>query len=258
MLTRNEVKYVRSLQSGKFRQIHKQYVVEGVKLVAELLRGGHPIDTLYATEEFVAAHNELISNTRVNLKVISEAMLGKISGLATPHQALAVVPMSFDSYDLNHALAEGLYVALDALQDPGNMGTILRSADWFGVRAVFCSPATVDVYNPKVVQASMGALFRLPVYYVDLYEFFTRRQHISLYAAVMNGNNVYTCSLPRHAILLIGNESRGISSNLLPLVDERITIPRFGQAESLNAAVACSILLALWRKNHSVYASAND
>jgi TrmH family RNA methyltransferase len=161
---------------------------------------------------------------------------------------LAVVEMEQNLFNIEETLQMGLYVALENLQDPGNFGTIIRSADWFGVKAIFCSDDSVNMYNPKVVQASMGAVLRVPVYYTNLNNLLVKNQHLPSYAATLNGNNVYETMLPVNAIVLIGNESKGLSSEIISLCSNQISIPNHGKGESLNAAVACSILLGLWRK----------
>jgi TrmH family RNA methyltransferase len=159
---------------------------------------------------------------------------------------LAVVSMQEESA-MPFSLNEGFFIGLENLQDPGNMGTIIRSAEWFGVKAIFCTENTVDIYNPKVVQASMGSVFRIPVLYLDLNRLLLENTDTNSYAAVLEGKNVYETTFSKNAILLIGNESKGLSSEIVKQCKYKITIPSFGKADSLNAAVACSVLLGFMR-----------
>jgi TrmH family RNA methyltransferase len=248
MLSKNQVKHIRSLHSGKFRQIHRQYIVEGAKITHELLHSDKKIVSLFGTADFIEPRLNDITARHIAHEIITETELQNISALTTANQALAVVECHNNHHNPETKLNNGLYIVLDNLQDPGNLGTIIRSADWFGVSAVFCSPHTVDVYNPKVVQAAMGSLFRVPVYYTELKPLLQANAHLPSFAAALNGSNVYKTELPESAFLLIGNESKGISAPLLSLSTHTISIPNFGKAESLNAAIACSVLLGLWRK----------
>lgn len=246
MVTKNLIKHIRSLHTHKFRQIHRQYIVEGEKMLKELLSSEQNILHLYATQEWINIHHELLNQKKVQPELISDEVLKSISMLKTPNKVLAVVSMP--EVNLNLSFLDGLFIALEDLQDPGNMGTIIRSAEWFGVKAIICSENTVDVFNPKVVQASMGSVFRMPVYYTNLSKFINENQSIETYAAVLGGENVYEITFKKNAILFIGNESKGLSSNIKDMCKHHVTIPSFGKAESLNAAVACSVLLGLIKR----------
>jgi TrmH family RNA methyltransferase len=170
--------------------------------------------------------------------------LEKITALATPNQVLALVDMPKQQADAPKP--NGLCLALDAIRDPGNLGTIVRTADWFGIKRIYCSLDCVDIYNPKTVQSTMGSIVRVDVVYTDLEALFKANNDIPIFAADMDGESLYTTKLPKEGILLIGSESHGVSPTLLPYA-RRITIPRFGEAESLNAAMAAGIILGWWK-----------
>ena len=246
MISKNQIKHIRSLQTHKFRQIHRQYIVEGEKMLNELLNSEQKILQLYALPEWAETNNNLLSEKKIQSEIINLKELEVISSLTTPNKVLAVVSMQEESA-MPFSLNEGFFIGLENLQDPGNMGTIIRSAEWFGVKAIFCTENTVDIYNPKVVQASMGSVFRIPVLYLDLNRLLLENTDTNSYAAVLGGNNVYETTFSKNAILLIGNESKGLSSEIVKQCKYKITIPSFGKADSLNAAVACSVLLGLMR-----------
>ncbi len=247
MISKNQIKHIRSLQLHKFRQIHCQYIVEGEKMLNELLNSEQKILQLFALPEWVELNKSLLSENNINPEIINQKELEGISALATPNKVLAVVAMQEEN-TVSFSLNEGLYIGLENIQDPGNLGTIIRSAEWFGVKAIFCTENTVDIYNPKVVQASMGSVFRVPVYYTDLEKLLVDNNQAESYAAILGGKNVYETTFSDNAILLIGNESKGLSAKIVKQCKHQITIPSFGKAESLNAAVACSVLLGLMKK----------
>lgn len=241
MLTNNDSKLINSLVKKKFRQKYNKFIVEGVKIIDELLRNGYGIEKIYTTELFS-------TDSDVDQILISENELKKISQLVQPNTALALCEMP-QQKELN---LNGLVIALDDIRDPGNLGTIIRLADWFGVEQIICSHETVDMYNPKVIQSTMASFTRVQVNYVDLKEVFSNYKNPVL-GTFMDGENVYKSELPKDAILLMGNEANGISQELIPFISDKITIPRFGklqQTESLNVAMATGILL-------SEYASVN-
>ncbi len=246
MISKNLVKHIRSLHTHKFRQIHRQYIVEGEKMLKELLSSEQKILHLFVTQEWLDVNHNLLNNKNINYELVTDDMLKSISTLTTPNKVLAVVEMPENNF--HASFSDGLFVVLEDLQDPGNMGTIIRSSDWFGVKAIFCSENTVDVFNPKVVQSSMGSVFRMPVHYTNLEKLLADNKTLDTYAAVLGGKNVYDTTFPKNAILFIGNESKGLSNNIKNLCKHHISIPSFGKAESLNAAVACSVLLGLMRR----------
>jgi len=241
MLVKSKVKYIQTLGQKKFRQEEGLFIAEGPKLVQELLEStAASVTEIFALPDWIAAHQHLLQHA--DCTPITEADLEKISQLATPNKVLALVKQ-FDNSVLPIA-KDTVVLALDTIQDPGNMGTIIRIADWFGIRQIVCNEETADSYNPKVVQATMGSIARVSIYYTDLVSWIKEQKEISLYAAALDGRNVTMMDQVKEGIIVIGNESKGISPEILQLADIKITIPRKGQAESLNAAVATGIILS--------------
>lgn len=241
MITKSQIKYIRSLAQQKYRKEHKVYVAEGEKLVKEWLESDAPLEIIAGLHSWLDASHSLIArHPEAQVVALEPAHLEQISGLQTPNNALVIAKMPAQT----PPPADEWCIALDTIQDPGNMGTILRVADWFGIGHVVCSPDCVDVFNPKVVQSAMGAHLRVQVHICPLDDFF-RRATIPVLAATLGGTNVYDIRPPEKAILVIGNESKGISPELAALAQEKITIPRLGGAESLNAGVSAGILCAL-------------
>lgn len=241
MLSKNELKYIQSLCQKKQRTAERLFIAEGVKLVQELIVAGYPITKIYATEQWI------MPKGNYDVTRISEQELEKISSLQTPNQVLAIVQQQepADEPQWNQKLT----LVLDGIQDPGNMGTIIRIADWFGIDQIIASEDTVELYNPKVIQSTMGSFMRVKVWYGDIASLLSKNE-VPVYGAVLDGKSMYDVMPPETGILVIGNESKGIREELQSLIDERITIPRIGQAESLNAAVALGILLSQFRKPH--------
>ncbi len=235
MLTKSQIKLITSLSQKKFRSQHQLFVVEGKKGIEEFLNSSMELSHLYATSksfEVDAAH----------FTQVTEAELKKISGLTTPNVALALFKMP-KNQRVNDSK---LILALDAVRDPGNLGTIIRLCDWFGVEHLVCSEETVDCYNPKVVQATMGSLTRVNIHYMEL-ETFLKTADVPKFGAFMEGDTVYNHILPSQGILVMGNEANGISPQIEALIDKKISIPRFGKlqnTESLNVATATAILLS--------------
>ena len=244
-ISNNEIKRLKSLQQKKFRDEYGLFVVEGEKLVEEALNSHFEVEAVYRRDE------------------IGEEAMKRISSLASPSPALAVLRKPSDVYvdDLSSiasGLSRGLYLGLDTIRDPGNLGTIIRIADWFGADAVFAAPGTVDVFNPKVVQATMGAVLRVRMHYVDLPslagEFLSRGGKV--YGTFLDGSNMYDRDLDtgedRPVMIVIGNESEGISDTMAGLVSDRLYIPPYpaddSGSESLNAAIATAITVAEFRR----------
>lgn len=250
MLSHNQLKHLRSLSVKKYRQQHGQFLVEGEKMAAELLGQTRiAISAIYGLAPWVEKNARALRAHAEKVNTVTPAELEKISTLTTPNQVLMVADLPVDSCDLQlPSLTLCFY--LDGIQDPGNMGSILRVADWFGFPAVFCSPDCVDVFSPKVVQASMGAMFRIQTAEIDLRDCLKQNPQIPVAGAVLEGQNVFELNLPQQGLLVIGNEGRGISSTTEALLTHRISIPRHpdGKAESLNAAVAAGILAAAFRR----------
>lgn len=241
MLSKNKIKQIQQLKQKKYRNKYGLFVVEGKKSVTEFLENNmFALETLYHTKDFKT------TNKNTCIFEISENELKKISFLKTPQQVVAV----FKKTPIKEIQESDLLIALDAIQDPGNLGTIIRLADWFGVTKIVCSLDSVDCYNPKVVQATMGSLNRVAVVYTNLTSYLKAAKK-PIYAAVMDGENVYQKPLINKAILVMGNEANGISKENLSLVKEKIAIPKFGKqpkTESLNVATATAILLSEFKR----------
>lgn len=240
MVSKNQIKLISSLHQKKYRIAHQLFIAEGVKGINELLQSNFELEHLYVTiDEFKS-----VSTTQKT--VISDADLKKISALTTPNTCLAVFKIPKEKPVLN----KGLIVALDTIRDPGNMGTILRLCDWFGINQVLCSKETVDLYNPKVVQATMGSIARVNVNYLNLKDFLETTS-LPIYGTFMDGEDIYNSEITNEGIIILGNEANGISKQIEELVTKRITIPRFGnlqQTESLNVATATAIVLSEFKR----------
>ncbi|WP_128332060.1 RNA methyltransferase [Apibacter sp. HY039] len=235
MLSTNKIKLIQSLSKKKYRQKYNLFVVEGIKNIKEFVFSDFILKNIYSTEP-ISFLNES------QYELISQDELKKISFLTTPHNALALFEIPI--FNLNKIV--GMQLALDEVQDPGNMGTIIRLADWFGIEQIVCSPGTVDIFNPKVVQASMGSLTRVNIVYMDLVNFITSNEDLRIYATDMNGDNLYETSFASDAVLVMGNEGNGISDQVKQLCTNVITIPRFGniqKTESLNVAMSAGIII---------------
>lgn len=233
MVTKNQIKLVVSLKQKKYRSQHGLFVVEGEKVVNELLKAGVKpfliiVDDTGLTGKFKEAEQ------------VSKKDLKQMSSLTHPSGVLGVFHMA----QANHIAVQDWVVVLDAVRDPGNLGTIIRLCDWFGITQLVCSEDTVDCYNPKVLQATMGSIARVNIAYVDLKEYLSKT-NLPIYGAFMDGESVYGSNLSKKGILVMGNEANGISSEVNNFITKRISIPQFGAvtAESLNVATATAILL---------------
>lgn len=236
MLSINQKKYLNSLKQKKYRNQYSSFIVEGEKMVNELVASDFEIESIYGIEDLIS-YPSIIE--------ISEKELASLSLLKTPNKYLAVAKQK----KVHNIVPNGLTIVLDNIQDPGNLGTIIRIADWFGISSIVCSPTCVDLYNPKVVQATMGSLFRVDVVYSDLKLFLTENKDSNIYGALLGGGNVYQTTIQKDdAILIMGNESKGISAELIPFINHKIAIPQFGGAESLNVAIATAILCSEYRR----------
>lgn len=252
MLSKNKIKLIQSLNRKKDRDESGLFLVEGNKMVEEALRSEYQIETLVCTTLFANQHPEIQSRANEIIETDRDS-IQKASLLQNSQEALAIVMQPEpNTPELN--LNTELCLALDFIQDPGNLGTILRIADWFGINTIICSENTVDVFNPKVVQASMGAIFRIKTRYTDLEKFLTQAKssRIPVYGTFMDGNNIYTEPLTRNGIVVLGNEGNGISESIGRLVTRRIAIPTFStnsnKAESLNVAIAASICCSEFKR----------
>ncbi len=245
-LTINQLSYLKSLHQRKYRQKYHNFIVEGVKLAAETLDDGrHEIEAIFAVPEWVEANAARLQRAKVPVHPIAPAELKKASLLSTPNSVLMVVRQK-DALPNAKVVRENWSLFLEDIQDPGNFGSILRIADWFGIPCVFCSEGCVEAHNPKVVQASMGAFLRVQAIEKSAAQFRAEFPEVPVFAATLEGQNVFSKKWGSCGLLAIGNESKGISTELLRLTDEQISIPKGanGGAESLNAAVATGILCA--------------
>lgn len=240
MLSKNQIKLITSLQQKKQRIAHQLFFAEGIKVIQELLDSKFELVHLYTTQnDFDQVSNE-------KKVVIDESELKKITALATHNTCLAVFKIRSEK----KITESGLILALDSIRDPGNLGTILRLCDWFGIGQIICSKETVDIYNPKVVQATMGSIARVNLNYIDLLPFISQT-NLPVFGTFMDGTNIYKTDLPQEGIIIMGNEANGISPKIEKLIINRLTIPRFGtlqKTESLNVATATAIILSEFRR----------
>lgn len=240
MLSKNQIKLITSLQQKKYRKQQQLFFAEGIKVIQELLNSNFELEHLFVTDTLFPD----VSKSKIS--TVTEAELKKISALTTPNNCLALFKIPSEQ-----PISEsGLVIALDDIRDPGNLGTILRLCDWFGVKQVVCSAGTVDIYNPKVVQATMGSITRVNVVYTDL-EQFIQETKLPVFGTFMDGENIYKSALPNEGVIVMGNEANGISPEIERLTKNRIAIPRFGdlqQTESLNVATAAAIILSEFKR----------
>ena len=239
MITKNTIKQIVSLRQQKFRKELGLFVVEGRKMVEELLHSDFETVGLYATEAFLAEHSF------TDAEVVSEMQMQQMSGLDTPPGILAVVYIP-EKQELSPSPRHIL--ALDGIANPGNMGTLIRTAEWFGIYDIVCSPDCVEVWNPKVIQATMGSIFRINVFETKLPAFLAQKKNegYTIYGALLDGDNLFETKCNHEGIIVIGSESHGIRNEVMPFITHPITIPRVGESvtESLNASVAAAIIMA--------------
>ena len=252
MLTNNDIKYIRSLSQKKYRQKYNNFVTEGEKMILEtIFFAPDRLVKLYCLPEFEKKYKKDLSLFDEKIEVISFKELKKISNLKTPNQGLALIEIQKENIEDISKFNFVLY--LDDIRDPGNMGTIIRTADWFDVDCIIVSKDSVDIYNPKVLQSSMGSIFRTPVVEMGFNDFqnVTRDRDFKYYGMLMNGESIYETKYDFPLVVVIGNESRGISDEIITKLDKKITIPRFNEhTESLNASIATSIIISeIQRRN---------
>ncbi|MBL7883761.1 MAG: RNA methyltransferase [Bacteroidia bacterium] len=256
MLSKNQIKYLNSLKQKKVRDELNLFIAEGAKIVPEIIGSSIVMKELYATPSFLAKQIKLPLNCSVT--EISNSDLERISSLTTPNEVLAVCEQR--EHNLNSLTFKGkLTLLLDDIKDPGNLGTIVRIADWFGIETILCSSETVEVYNSKVIQATMGSIARVNVHYTNLLDLMQKNStstKLNVYGALLEGDSIYQQKLTSEGFIIIGNESHGISKELQSFVSTRITIPSFSHllptnegAESLNAAIATAIICSEFRRN---------
>jgi len=235
MVTKSELKYIQSLSDKKVRLETGCFIAEGVKLVGEMIAAGYPLKAVYALDSWESP------DTSIEVTRIEAFELEKMSMLQTPNQVLAVAMMPQQEKALD--LAGQLTLVLDGIQDPGNMGTIIRTADWFGIKQIVASEDTADVYNPKVIGATMGSFMRVSVTYKNLADWMPTVK-LPVYGALLAGENIFTTKAPNGGLLVIGSEGKGIRENMMDFITHPVTIPKIGGAESLNAGVAAGIIIA--------------
>jgi TrmH family RNA methyltransferase len=252
MLSKSNIKLINSLKMGKYRRQHQLFIAEGTTNVLDFIKSGVDVKDVYATESWLSSNASQLGNTPYDVVSIKE--MGRISALKNPAEVLGMFAIpelkKLELSDINN-----LVLMLDDIRDPGNLGTIIRTADWFGIQHIICSENTVDAYNPKVVQASMGSLSRVQVAYQDLKDSMkSKPDYIKVFGAVLEGNDILEIAKPNYGIILIGNEAHGISDEMMQMVDVPVTIPktisngRNSTAESLNASIATAIMCYEFRR----------
>lgn len=250
MLSKNKIKYIRSLELKKYRKEEQTFIAEGYKLVGELL-GHFSCKLLVGTSEWLEEHPYAVAQETIE---VSQEELRRASLLKSPQDVLALfeIPQyEFDTDCIGHSLCLGL----DDVQDPGNLGTIIRIADWFGIKDIFCSTGTADAFSPKTVQATMGALARVRLHYCDLKKLIGTLKDIPVFGTFLDGQDIYTQELGKNGLIVMGNEGNGISPEITALVNRRLLIPNYPQgsasSESLNVAVATAIVCSEFRRRTS-------
>ncbi|PWH82212.1 TrmH family RNA methyltransferase [Brumimicrobium oceani] len=234
MISKEQIKFIRSLHKKKFRDISRQFIIEGPKMIAEAIQyAPESLVQIYGTEKVDGKLPE-----HVLFEEIDQRALGQISTLKHPQKQVAIC-----NYLPSVGARPAFYIALDTIQDPGNLGTIMRLASWFGVQHIIASKETVDCYNPKVVQASMGAIFNVNIEYLALKEALEKTD-LPIYGSLLEGENIYQKEIQKKGILVMGNEGNGISEDVLSLITDPVTVPKFGAGESLNVAMATSVFLS--------------
>lgn len=251
MLSKNQIKRIQSLARKKGRRDEGCFIAEGSKLVEDTW-AAFDCDLLLATRRWIDSHPRVGDRP---VQEVTEQEMAKVSQLTTPTDVMAIYRIPCYRLDVE-ALRSELVLALDTVQDPGNLGTIVRLADWFGIRHIVCSPETADLYNPKVVQATMGALARVRLYYTPLAGFLQSMERATVYGTFLDGTDIYRTPLSPHGVIVMGNEGNGISPELEPYIGSRLYIPNYpaGQptSESLNVAVAAAVTCAEFRRRQIV------
>lgn len=236
MISKNQIKFVHQLEQKKYRRKEGLFVAEGPKVVGDLLQAGFKTHEIFATKEW--------KNHDVHAQEVTSEELQKVSFLQHPQQVLALFEIPSAKLSSDSALS----LALDDVQDPGNLGTIIRIADWFGISTIYCSENTVDAWSPKVVQATMGSIARVNIIYTDLKELIQNAK-VPVYGTLLDGQNIYTQELSQEGIIVMGNEGNGISQVIRPLINRKLLIPQFHEGpESLNVAIATAITCSEFRR----------
>lgn len=241
MLSKSQISFIKSLHQKKYRKEHGLFIVEGIKSIKEFINSSYHIHTIFYNSEQYNLLPKLPAN--INLFEVKNAELDKISTLQTPQGFLALVHIPKNKQLDQKELKNQFTLILDGVQDPGNMGTIIRTADWFGFKNIICSLDSVEVFNPKTVQATMGSLARVNIFETDLPAFLTDNK-LPVFGALLDGESIYKTQWGNEGLVILGNEGKGISPEVIKKINKPVTIPRIGEAESLNVAVSAAIFCA--------------
>jgi TrmH family RNA methyltransferase len=252
MISKNKIKFIHSLAKKKEREETGLFIAEGEKLISELLKANYAVETIFSTQEPITIRKEFINE----FTLLSIDEMKRISQLKNPSPILAVVKQP-SLTPLTTPLPSDLILVLDTIQDPGNLGTIIRLASWFGIRTIICSTDCVDCYNPKVVQATMGAIAHVDIYYTHLPDFLwmASAENRTIYGTFLEGENIYSCQLESNGIIVFGNEGMGISNDVKKQISKKIVIPTFNSTgenvESLNVSVAAAVVCSEFRRRNN-------
>ncbi|MDN5199724.1 RNA methyltransferase [Fulvivirgaceae bacterium BMA10] len=248
MISKKTIKFIKSLQIKKYRKQEQSFLVEGAKNVQELIMSDYEITLVLGTQSFLDNHQKLLDEANIEFVMVKDQELANIGSFKTNNAALAVARMHGNK-KLEIKKNE-FSLVLDGVRDPGNLGTIIRIADWYDIKNIICSSDSADVYNPKVIAATMGSFVRTNLYYTDLVAFINDYKDMSVYGAFLNGRNIHQEKFDAGGFIVVGNESKGINPQLEKCINMKLTIPRFGGAESLNVANATAIICDNIRRNH--------
>ncbi len=246
MLSKSQISFIKSLHQKKYRKEQGLFLVEGIKSIQEFIHSPYKVHTIFYTAEQYNLLPKL--STNINLFEVNNAELAKISTLQTPQGILAVVHAHNLQKPLLNDLKNQFTLVLDGIQDPGNMGTIIRTADWFGFKNIICSEDCVEIYNPKTVQATMGSLCRINIFYADL-PALLQSTSVPVFGALLEGSSIYQTDWANEGLVVLGNEGKGISAEVIKYISHAVTIPRVGQAESLNVAISSAIFCSEIARN---------
>ncbi|WP_316823793.1 RNA methyltransferase [Pedobacter miscanthi] len=241
MLSKSQISFIKSLHQKKYRKEHGLFIVEGIKSIKEFILSSYHIHTIFYNSEQYNLLPKLPAN--INLFEVKNAELDKISTLQTPQGFLALVHIPKNKELDQKELKNQFTLVLDGVQDPGNMGTIIRTADWFGFKNIICSVDSVEIFNPKTVQATMGSLARVNIFEADLPVLLTDNT-LPVFGALLDGESIYKTQWGSEGLVILGNEGKGISPEVIKKINKPVTIPRIGEAESLNVAVSAAIFCA--------------
>ncbi|MEI6528111.1 MAG: RNA methyltransferase [bacterium] len=248
MLTKGRASTIKQLHDKKYRQKTGLFLVEGEKSVVELINSDYQVSEVLATKDFLSKYRQVLNTKQIRTEAVEQGELEKVSSMESNSATIAIAkqkPVSIPTIDKNE-----ITIALDEIRDPGNLGTIIRIADWYGIKKIIAAIGTVDLYNPKVISATKGSFTRVELSYVDLKTFLPTTK-VPILGTFLDGEDVHTLAFPANGILLMGNESNGINREIEKIVTKKITIPAYGRTESLNVAIATAICLDNWKRNLS-------